>query len=121
ALEWQRTGVPPRSAGRVDIEHREAVTFSNDRIQLAGTVTTPRRGGKHPAIILVHGSGAEDRDDVLPLAHFLVRRGIAVLGYDKRGVGASTGDWTTASFEDLAGDAIAAFQYLRTRTDIDPT
>jgi pimeloyl-ACP methyl ester carboxylesterase len=42
-----------------------------------------------------------------------------VLGYDKRGVGGSTGDWNTASFQDLAGDAVAAFQYLKTRGDID--
>src|SRR5688572_12576606 len=44
---------------------------------------------------------------------------MAVLGYDKRGVGGSTGDWRTASFEDLAGDVVAAFEYLRTRSDID--
>jgi uncharacterized protein len=42
-----------------------------------------------------------------------------VLGYDKRGVGESTGDWNTASFEDLAGDAVAAVEYLKTRRDID--
>ena len=44
---------------------------------------------------------------------------MAVLGYDKRGVGGSTGDWNTASFEDLAGDVVAAFEYLKTRSDID--
>jgi len=45
---------------------------------------------------------------------------VAVLGYDKRGVGGSTGDWNTASFDDLAGDVVAAFEYLKTRGDIDP-
>ena len=45
---------------------------------------------------------------------------MAILGYDKRGVGGSTGDWNTASFDDLAGDAVAAFEYLKTRSDIDP-
>ena len=45
---------------------------------------------------------------------------MAVLGYDKRGVGGSTGDWRQASFEDLAGDAVAAYEYLRTRGDIEP-
>ena len=44
---------------------------------------------------------------------------MAVLGYDKRGVGGSTGDWNTASFDDLAGDVVAAFNYLKTRRDID--
>ena len=76
-------------------------------------------GGKHPAIILVHGSGAENRESMLPFARFLIRRGMAVLGYDKRGVGGSTGDWNTASFDDLAGDVVAAFEYLKTRRDID--
>src|SRR5205085_9610056 len=52
-------------------------------------------------------------------ARFLIRHGIAVLGYDKRGVGSSTGDWRTATFEDLAGDVVAAFQYLKTRRDVD--
>ena len=69
--------------------------------------------GKHPAIILVHGSGPEDREFVLPFARFLVPRGIAILGYDKRGVGGSTGDWKTASFDDLAGDVVSAFAKYR--------
>ncbi len=68
-----------------------------------------------------HGSGAENRAFILPFARFLVRRGMAVLGYDKRGVGGSTGDWQTASFDVLAGDVVAAFEYLKTRPDIDAT
>ena len=104
SLTRQREGAAPRTARRVDIEKREDVRFSNGDVQLAGTLTSPATTGKHPAVILVHGSGAENRDYVLPFARFLVRRGMAVLGYDKRGVGGSTGDWTTASFEDLAGD-----------------
>jgi uncharacterized protein len=70
---------------------------------------------------LVHGSGPATREQILPFARFLVRRGIAVLAYDKRGVGGSSGDWTTASFDDLAGDVIAAFAYLKTRPDVDTT
>jgi pimeloyl-ACP methyl ester carboxylesterase len=119
ALVWDRDGATQRKAPRVSIEQREEVQFSNGTIRLAGTLRRPQRGSKHPAVILVHGSGPEGRDHVLPLARFLVRRGVAVLGYDKRGVGRSTGDWTTASFEDLASDAVAAFEFLRTRTDID--
>jgi uncharacterized protein len=88
-------------------------------LQLTGTLISPATAGKHPAIILVHGSGAENRDYILPFARFLVRRGMAVLGYDKRGVGGSTGDWNTASFDDLAGDVVAAVEYLKTRSDID--
>jgi pimeloyl-ACP methyl ester carboxylesterase len=121
SLTWQREGAAPRIARRVEIETREDVRFSNGDIRLAGTLISPARGGKYPAIILVHGSGAENREYILPFARFLIRHGVAVLGYDKRGVGGSTGDWNTASFEDLAGDIVAAFEYLKTRRDIDRT
>ncbi len=119
SLAWLREGAPPRTARRVETEAREAVRFSSGAIQLSGTLISPASGGKHPAIILVHGSGPEDREYILPWARFLIRRGIAVLGYDKRGVGGSSGDWKTASFDDLAADVVAAFEYLKTRRDID--
>jgi len=121
SLRWLREGVTPRTAVRVEIEKREEVHFSNGDIQLAGTLISPNTRGRHPAIILVHGSGAENREFMLPYARFLIRHGFAVLGYDKRGVEGSTGDWTTASFEDLAGDVIAAFDHLKAHKDIDQT
>jgi pimeloyl-ACP methyl ester carboxylesterase len=120
SLTWQRKTEPARTARRVEIEKRENVRFSNRDIQLAGALIAPSKGGKHPAIVLVHGSGAQSREHMMPFARFLVRHGIAVLGYDKRGVGESTGDWNTATFEDLAGDVLAAVAYLKTRPDIDP-
>ena len=120
SLTWSRDGAPPRTARRVDIERREDVRFSNGDVQLAGTLIGPTTEGPHPAVILVHASGAEDREYLLPFARFLIRRGVAVLGYDKRGVGGSTGDWNKASFDDLAGDVVAAFEYLKTRSDIQP-
>ena len=120
AMTWRREGTERRTARRrLDIETREDIRFTNGAIQLAGTLTRPVAGGRVPAVVLVHGSGPEDRDYVLPWAHFLVRHGLAVLGYDKRGVGGSSGDWNSASFDDLAGDAVAAVQYLKTRPDID--
>jgi pimeloyl-ACP methyl ester carboxylesterase len=119
SLTWRREGAAPRVARRVDSERREDVRFASGAVQLAGTLLSPSTGGKHPAVILVHGSGAENREYLLPFARFLIRRGVAVLGYDKRGVGGSTGDWKEASFEDLAGDVVDAFQYLKSRGDID--
>jgi pimeloyl-ACP methyl ester carboxylesterase len=121
SLTWHREGAAARTARRVDVETYEDVSFSNGNIHLVGRLVSPSTIGKHPAIILVHGSGAENREYMLPWARFLVRRGMAILGYDKRGVGASTGDWSTASFDDLAGDVLAAFEYLKSRTDIDGT
>jgi uncharacterized protein len=120
ALTWRKVGESPRTARRVEIERREDVTFSSGVLHLAGSLISPATRGKHAAIILVHGSGAEDREYMLPFARFLIRHGVAVFGYDKRGVGGSTGDWNTASFEDLAGDVVAAFAYLKTRNDVDP-
>jgi uncharacterized protein len=118
SLSWSREGSPARTARRVDIERREEVRFSNGDVQLVGTLITPATQGPYPAVILVHASGAEDREYLLPYARFLIRHGMAVLGYDKRGVGASTGDWNKASFDDLAGDVVAASGYLKTRPDI---
>jgi uncharacterized protein len=119
SLTWRKGDASPRTARRVEIEKREDVAFSSGAIRLVGTLISPTTAGRHPAIILVHGSGAEDREYMLPFARFLIRHGVAVLGYDKRGVGGSTGDWNTASFDDLAGDVVAAFEYLKTRKDID--
>ncbi len=120
SLTWHREGAAPRVARRVEIDRHEDVRFSNADVHLAGTVIVPKRDGRRPAVILVHGSGAQDREAMLPFARFLVQRGMAVLGYDKRGVGRSTGDWNTASFDDLAGDVVAAFEHLKTRSDVDP-
>ena len=119
SLTWQRESAPPRTARRVDVEKHEDVRFQSGEIRQPGTLITPITGTRHPAIILVHGSGPQNRESILPFARFLVRHGMAVLGYDKRGVGGSSGDWNTASFDDLAGDVIAAFEYLKTRSDID--
>jgi pimeloyl-ACP methyl ester carboxylesterase len=118
SLTWRREA-SVRVGRRVAIERREDVRFSSGDIQLTGMVISPNTSGKHPAIVLVHGSGAENREYMLPWARFLIRRGIAVLGYDKRGVGGSMGDWNTASFDDLASDVVAAVEYLKTRGDID--
>lgn len=119
SLTWTRGDAEPRVARRVDIERHEDVQFVNGDVRLAGALISPKDARRHPAIVLVHGSGAATREWMLPFARFLVRRGLAVLGYDKRGVGGSTGDWNVASFDDLAGDAVAAFAYLKTRNDID--
>jgi pimeloyl-ACP methyl ester carboxylesterase len=120
ALTWRREGQPPRTARRAAVERREDVQFSHAGVRLAATFISPAAVRRHPAIVLVHGSGAARREQILPFARFLIRQGVAVLAYDKRGVGGSTGDWKSASFDDLAGDAVAAFEYLKSRSDVDP-
>ena len=97
------------------------------KISLAGTLTLPPGKGPFPAAILLSGSGPHDRDEslvghrpFLVLADHLTRRGIAVLRFDKRGIGKSTGDYTNATTADFASDAEAVLAYLKTRKEIDP-
>jgi len=92
---------------------------------LAGTLSVPRGKGPFPAVVLVHGSGPNDRDEkifehkpFLVLADHLTRQGIAVLRYDKRGVGKSGGVYKGATTMDFAGDAEAVVAFLRTRPEV---
>ncbi|MGH9260529.1 MAG: alpha/beta hydrolase family protein, partial [Acidimicrobiales bacterium] len=99
----------------------EDVRFTNGDVTLAGTLLVPVAAGRHPAVAFVHGSGPEGRFGSRFLADHLARHGVAALIFDKRGVGASTGDWRRATLEDLAGDALAGVRLLRGRRDIDST
>jgi len=107
----------------------EDVSFSNSAagVTLAGTLTLPKGTGPFPAALLIAGSGPNDRDEALAshrpflvLADHLTRNGIAVLRYDKRGIGKSTGSTDKATTVDLAADAQAGIAYLKTRKEIDP-
>ena len=93
----------------------DQVTFANGSVMLSGTIVFPVGAGPFPGIVFLHGSGAEGRWASRYLAHEFARRGVAALIYDKRGVGRSTGDWRTASFVDLVGDAVAAVEALRSQ------
>ena len=72
-----------------------------------------------PAVVFAHGSGGMDRTADDFLGDYLARQGIAVLLYDKRGVGRSTGEWRGASLENLAADAVAGVRLLRARSGVD--
>jgi pimeloyl-ACP methyl ester carboxylesterase len=109
-----------RPAKRVRLWSEEEVTFRNGDVTLAGTLLAPVPARRHPVLVLLHGSGPQDRRGLLPFVNFLVRHGIALLGYDKRGVGGSTGDWRRSGFDDLASDALAAVRFLKSRADTDP-
>ena len=107
--------------------HEEEVTFPNPKAQisLAGTLTLPSGQGPFPAAILIAGTGPHDRNEnfaghrpFLVLADHLTRKGVAVLRYDKRGIGKSTGNYDQATTEDFASDAAAALDYLKSRKEI---
>jgi uncharacterized protein len=107
--------------------YEQEVFFLNEkhRIRLAGTLTLPQHEGPVPAVVLITGSGPQDRNEAmfghmpfLVLADHLTRLGIAVLRVDDRGVGKSTGSFDEATSQDFAADALAAIEYLKTRKEI---
>ena len=107
--------------------YSEEVSFKNktDNIILSGTLTLPKKDGKFPAVILISGSGPQNRNEelmshkpFLVLSDYLTKKGIAVLRFDDRGTAKSTGDFKTATTRDFARDIESAFKYLKTRKDI---
>jgi uncharacterized protein len=107
----------------------EGVVYDNkvQNVILAATLTLPQGKGPFPAVLLITGSGPQDRDEsllghkpFLILSDYLTRQGIAVLRADDRGVGKSTGVFAKATTVDFATDAEAGIAYLKTRAEIDP-
>jgi pimeloyl-ACP methyl ester carboxylesterase len=104
------------------------LTYTNakDGTTLAGTLTIPEGAGPFPAVVMITGSGAQDRDETLlghkpflVIADHLTRHGVAVLRADDRGVGGSTGSVAEATAEDEVGDALAGVALLKSVPDID--
>jgi pimeloyl-ACP methyl ester carboxylesterase len=103
----------------------EEVTFTNEDLKFAGTLTLPDASGPHPAVVMITGSGPQNRDEEVfgfkifrVIADHFTRNGIAVLRYDDRGVGGSTGKNSDGTSEAFATDALAAIRFLKTRPDI---
>jgi pimeloyl-ACP methyl ester carboxylesterase len=125
-LATARSAAPPPPSEPVPYAEEE-VTFTSGDVTLAGTLTIPRGTGPFPAAVMITGSGAQNRDEEIfglrPfrwIADYLTRHGIAVLRYDDRGVGGSSGSIRTATSEDFAQDALAGVRLLATRGDILP-
>lgn len=121
-LSRRQDPVKPYPYSEQEVRYRNA----KDSVELAGTLTLPPGGGPHPAVVLITGSGAQDRDETiaghrpfLVLADHLTRRGIAVLRSDDRGVGRSAAGSAQDTTETFAGDALAAVALLKAREEID--
>jgi fermentation-respiration switch protein FrsA (DUF1100 family) len=108
--------------------YNEEVVFENKsaNINLAGTLSLPTKNGVFPAVILITGSGAQNRDEellghkpFLVIADYLTKNGIAVLRFDDRGTAMSKGNFNTATTLDFATDVEAALQFLQSRIEID--
>ena len=107
------------------VEDTSVVFTSCDSIRICGTLTTPKKCKNTPAVILISGSGKQNRDGDMAghsmfrdIAHHLSARGIAVLRMDDRGTGQSTGHYEYATTADFAADALAAFEYLKNKKGI---
>ncbi len=107
----------PVAATRIATTEEE-FSFRNGDVTLQGTLTMPKGPGPHPAVVLVHGSGPLTRRHIGIWAPFFASQGFAVLGFDKRGTGASTGDWQQVGFGPLADDVVAAVRALAARSEI---
>jgi pimeloyl-ACP methyl ester carboxylesterase len=109
--------------------NEQEVSYRNvaDTVKLTGTLTLPRGEGKFPAVLLISGSGSQDRDSTvyghrtfLVLSDYLTRQGIAVLRVDDRGVGGSELGSLSVTSENFMHDALAGVSFLKSRKDIDP-
>ncbi len=121
-IALQRPGEEEIVAKRLPANVRE-VEFKSEDATLAGTLLMPPTPGPHPAIVLLHGSGPLTRYSFGPYPRFFASLGLAVLIYDKRGTGASTGTFfpRTAFYpEQYLRDAVAAVKFLKARNDISP-
>ena len=100
---------------------KEEVVFTNETVQLAGTLYKPNTQTTYPVLVVLHAAngGTCQFPFYQHLVIHLPASGIAVLLFDRRGSGRSSGDFETASFETLAKDGSVAVDYLRSRDDID--
>jgi alpha/beta superfamily hydrolase len=107
--------------------YSEDVTFQNvkDTVTLAGTLTLPDTKGTYPVVIMITGSGPQDRNEeifehkpFMVIADYLTKKGIGVLRFDDRGIGKSTGNFKKGTSADFANDVIAAVNYLKTRKEV---
>jgi uncharacterized protein len=107
----------------------EEVSFRNDsaNVNLKGTLTRPSKIGTYPAVLLVGGSGPSDRDNQVlghqpffVMADHLTKNGVLVLRYDERGVGKSSGDFSSATYSDLVSDVHSALNFLKDHPNVNP-
>jgi len=120
ALVLHRTDGVPEQARRVALRS-VPVAFTSAGARLLGTLLLPSasRRGSYPGIVLAHGSEDNDRNSFGPVPYVLAGHGYAVLVFDKRGTGASSGSWRDAGLEPLADDVAAAVRLLAARADVD--
>ncbi len=121
ALKRPQTPVKPYPYAEQEVSYHN----TQDKITLAGTLTIPSGAGPFPAVLLITGSGPQDRDEMLlghrpflVLADYLTRRGVAVLRVDDRGVGGTSKGTPNDTSENYVNDVLAGVDFLKTRKEI---
>lgn len=132
-LDFHRTNVPyvaktivrPQTPKPPFPYKSEEVSYAANGLQYGGTITTPQGKGPFPAVLLITGSGPQDRDETIfdhkpfaVIADALTKNGFVVLRVDDRGVGSSTGNFATSTTADFAKDVNASFDYLKSRPEV---
>lgn len=122
-LNRPQTPKKPYPYGETEVSYEN----KQDKIKLAATLTLPKGNGPFPAVVLITGSGSQDRNEALlghqpflVLADYLTRRGIAVLRADDRGVGGTSAGTPNDTTENYALDALAGVEFLKTRKEVNP-
>jgi hypothetical protein len=115
ALSTSPSGLPPEGVSEEDVQ------FSSGEVEIGALLLMPHVGEAMPAVVIVQGSGDSDRTNgwSRAIADPFAELGIAALLTDKRGCGASQGDWRTVGFDELAEDALAGVEYLSGRPEVD--
>ena len=117
-LRWQPDGDPAQTGRRIDLPEFFSTIPAGD-LELRSKLVLPLGEPPFPAVVLVHGSGAESAVDTYFMPYLFAANGIAVLTYDKRGTGGSTGRYNQ-NFHLLSDDTVAVVDWLRERPEIDP-
>ena len=117
-FRWQPVGGPAQSAKRIDLPEID-FTIPAGELELRSRLVLPLGEPPFPAVVLVHGSGAESAVDTYSMPYLFAAHGIATLVYDKRGTGGSTGKYNQ-NFHLLSDDTVAVAEWLRERPEIDP-
>lgn len=102
---------------------KESISFKSGDVKLAGTIYIPDGEGPFSSVVFVHGSGPETAENSSYSAKWMSKNGFVALTFDKRGAGESEGtkdDWSRFSFDSLAKDVVAAIDYLKTRSEVNP-
>jgi pimeloyl-ACP methyl ester carboxylesterase len=118
-LRWRDGNGRTFEGKRIAPYREEEIVSRNGDVTMHSTLTLPKGPGPHPVVIFAPGSSTGPPRPAGFNPYFMVRHGFGLLTIDKRGTGASNGDWRTSTYEDLARDLIAAAEVLATRPDVD--